>query len=262
LKDKVKCAAEAGYDAIEIWTGELEEYEKAGGNVKDLGKEIKDKGLFVPDCIGLWDCMPATREEFEKMLPATRNRMRIAADVGSQHVATLPLPKRDNFDLNWATDRYRELLKMGKQDYNIICAMEFVSLFNTVPRMGQACAIAIDANDKDACIVADVFHLHNGKTGFEGIRHLNGPLIAVFHWSDVGPTPEPGKMGDGDRIYPGDGILPLKSAIQQLAEINYTGCLSLELFNKEHYAIAEKDPLQIAKKGLEKMQACVTGALG
>ncbi|MBI5093170.1 MAG: sugar phosphate isomerase/epimerase [Candidatus Hydrogenedentes bacterium] len=248
LKDKIKVAADAGYDAIELWMNDLEEYEKAGGNVKDLGKEIKDRGLFVPDCIGLWDDMPPTEEEFKASLPATRNRMRLAADAGSQHVAALPL--------------HRDLLNMGRKDFNIICAMEFVSLFNTIPRLGQACAIAIDANDKDACIVADTFHLHNGGSGFEGIRHLNGSLIAVFHWSDVGPEPAPGNMHDGDRIYPGDGILPLKSAIQQLAEINYTGCLSLELFNAKHYEIAKTDPLQIAKTGLEKMRACVQSALG
>jgi sugar phosphate isomerase/epimerase len=37
LKDKVRIAAEAGYDGIEPWDTELEEYEKKGGNLKDLG---------------------------------------------------------------------------------------------------------------------------------------------------------------------------------------------------------------------------------
>ncbi|MCW5556261.1 MAG: sugar phosphate isomerase/epimerase, partial [Verrucomicrobiae bacterium] len=31
LEDKVKFAAEAGYDAIEPWDGELDEYERKGG---------------------------------------------------------------------------------------------------------------------------------------------------------------------------------------------------------------------------------------
>ena len=47
LEDKIKIAAKAGYDAIEPWDGEVEKYEKAGGNLKDLGKKIKDLGLFV-----------------------------------------------------------------------------------------------------------------------------------------------------------------------------------------------------------------------
>lgn len=261
LKDKVKAAADAGYDAIELWTNDLEDYEKHGGNVKDLGKEIRDRGLFVPDCIGLWNDIPPTEDAFKASLPTTRNRMRLAAEVGSEHVAALPLPDRADFDLTWATARYRDLLAMGRNDFGVICAMEFVSLFKSVPRMGLASAIAIDADDKDACIIADIFHLYNGGSGFEGIRHLNGPFIAVFHFSDLPAHSIPGKLGDGDRIYPGDGVLPLKSVIRQLAAIRYLGCISLELFNKQHYKVAATNPLQVARTGLEKLRACVASAL-
>src|SRR3546814_17155578 len=62
LKDKVKIAAQAGYDAIEPWDGELEKYEAEGGNLKDLGKEIRDLGLFVPSMIGLWNDLPPTKD--------------------------------------------------------------------------------------------------------------------------------------------------------------------------------------------------------
>lgn len=53
LKEKVRIAAKAGYDAIEPWDSELQKFETDGGNLKDLGKEIKDNGLFVPSVIGL-----------------------------------------------------------------------------------------------------------------------------------------------------------------------------------------------------------------
>lgn len=262
LRDKVRAASEAGYDALELWMNDLEKYEAEGGDLKALGAEIKDRGLFVIDVIGLWDCMPATEEAFNQSLELTRNRMRLAAAVGSKHVAALPLPDRENFDLTWGTARYRDLLRIGREEFGIIAAMEFVSLFKSVTRLGLASAIAIDANDKDARIIPDTFHMHKGGSGFEGIRHLNGNFIAVFHWNDVGPEPTPDKMGDADRIYPGDGVLPLKSVIQQLVGINYTGCLSLELFNREHWKIAETDPVQVAKTGLEKMRANVAAALG
>ena len=48
LKEKVRIAAKSGYDAIEPWDSELQKFEAEGGNLKDLGKEIKDNGLFVP----------------------------------------------------------------------------------------------------------------------------------------------------------------------------------------------------------------------
>jgi hypothetical protein len=48
LRDKVKIAAEAGYDGLEPWDNELEEFEKSGGNLKELGLEIKNWVLKFP----------------------------------------------------------------------------------------------------------------------------------------------------------------------------------------------------------------------
>ncbi|GMW03904.1 MAG: xylose isomerase [Candidatus Hydrogenedentota bacterium] len=251
LEQKVEASAKAGYDAMELWVGDLEEYEKAGNDVKALGQRIKDHGMFVIDVIGLWDCLPPTQEEYDAIMPTTRKRMELSAAVGSKHVATLPLPNRDTFDMAWATEKYRELLNIGRNDYGILPSFEFVSLFKTVFKMGQAACIAIDANDPDASIVADTFHMHKGGGGFEGVRHLDGRFISTFHWNDVAGDLPPAELGDKDRILPGDGILPLKSVLQQLKDIGYTGPISLELFNRTHW---EMDPNEVAVLGIESMR--------
>ncbi|MFZ1291221.1 MAG: hypothetical protein WAR79_14085, partial [Melioribacteraceae bacterium] len=51
LEEKINAAQKAGYDGIEIWINELEDYESDGGNLKELGIQIKEKGLFVPNII-------------------------------------------------------------------------------------------------------------------------------------------------------------------------------------------------------------------
>ena len=61
LKEKVRIAAKAGYDAIEPWDGELQKFEADGGNLKDLGKEIRDSGLFVPSVSGFWNALQTTQ---------------------------------------------------------------------------------------------------------------------------------------------------------------------------------------------------------
>lgn len=257
LADKIRIAAETGYDGIELWINDLEEYEAAGGSLKDLGAEIRGRGLFIPNIIGLWSCMPAVQDEWEQSLPATRERMRRAAEVGSLHVAAIPAPDRPDFDIKWGADRYRDLLKIGREEYNIVVAFEFVGFLKGIHRLGQAAAIALDADDPHACLVADTFHLYRGGSGFEGIRHLNSDFIAVFHWNDVPANPPREELGDEHRIYPGDGILPLKRALQLLTAIDYRGPLSLETFNREHWA---QDPALIAKTGLEKMRTLIAAA--
>src|SRR5437867_2398983 len=51
LVDEIELAARAGYQAIEPWARELDQYVKDGGDLKDLGKRVRDNGLTVEDCI-------------------------------------------------------------------------------------------------------------------------------------------------------------------------------------------------------------------
>ncbi len=258
LQQKIDAAANAGYDAIEPWIDDIENHEKSGGNLKDLGKAIRDKGLSVPNVIGLWNCMPEGEDAFKASLTDTRERMRRAADIGSQHVAAIPSPDRANFDLEWGTRLYRELVRIGRDDYGITVACEFVGFLKGVSRLGQASAIALDADDPDACLIADTFHLYRGGSGFKGVRHLQGSFIADFHFNDVADTPSRTEMGDEHRIYPGDGILPLEQLCRDLVAIDYQGPLSLELFNREYW---EQDPNDVAKIGIEKTRAVIRAAL-
>lgn len=257
LREKIRIAAEAGYDAIEPWINELEQFEAEGGDLKALAGEIKDRGLFVPNVIGLWDCMPPTEEAWKASLPATRERMRRSAAVGAKHVAAIPAPDRPDFDLKWGAARYRDLLKIGRDEFGIIVACEFVGFMKGVHRLGQGTAIALDADDPDACLVADTFHCYRGGSGFEGIRHLSGSFIAVFHWNDVPAEPARDQLADEHRIYPGDGILPLQHTLGLLKAIQYRGPLSLEVFNRGYW---EQDPKSVAVTGLKKMKDLVVSA--
>jgi 2-keto-myo-inositol isomerase len=259
MDQKIEAAAKAGYDGMELWISDLEKHEEDGGSVSDLGKKIADHGLFVIDVIGLWGCMPQPEEEWEKQQEQNRNRMRLCAEVGSRHVAVLPLPDREDFDMRWATDRYRDLLLMGLNDYGINPAFEFVGFFKGVNRLGQAAMAAIDADHPQARIIPDTFHLYRGGSGFEGIQHLNGQFLAVFHWNDVPDSPPQDELKDEHRIYPGDGILPLEKLLRDLHAIGATCPLSLEMFNREHW---EQDPNEVAATALRKVTEQITRALG
>lgn len=255
--DKIRVAAETGWDAIELWISDLEQIESEGGNLKEVAKQIQDLGLFVPNIIGLWECMPSTPEAFDQSLQKTRERMRRAADIGSHFVAAIPSPDRPDFDLKWGAECYRRLLDIGRNDYGITVAFEFVGFLQGVHRLGQAAAIAIDADHPDACLICDTFHLYRGGSGFNGVRHLAPTLIANFHWNDM-PADVPQFEGkDEHRIYPGEGVLPLTQVLQDLKTIGYTRTLSLELFRREHW---EQEPKVVAETGLRKMRENIAAA--
>ncbi|MBM3403217.1 MAG: sugar phosphate isomerase/epimerase [Bacteroidetes bacterium] len=248
LKEKVRIAAKAGYDAIEPWDGELQKFEADGGNLKDLGKEIKDNGLFVPSVIGLWNAIPPTRELWDKSIPDTRNRMRMASDIGAQHVQTIPNTINLNYNQKWAADRYRDIIEMGIQDYQLNPALVFVKYF-PVKTLGQALGIALDANHPKAMVIPDVYHMYISEGGFEGIKLLKGESIAIFQFNDAPASPSLDQLNDSHRVYPGDGILPLPQIFRDLKGTGYKGCISLEMYNPEYW---KQDLMMVAETGLRK----------
>lgn len=260
LLEKIRIAAAAGFDAIEPWDGELEAYERDGGDLKELGRLIHDHGLMVPSIIGLWNAIPPTREAFEASLKDSRKRMRLASDIGAAHIQVIPQPERPwtEFDPHWAGARYRELLEIGLNDYGINPAMVFVEFLEGARTMGQAAQIAIDADHPKAKIIPDVFHMYIGRSGFNGLKHIRGEFIAVFQFNDAPASPPIGELKDEHRVFPGDGILPLAEALRDLQMIGYTGCVSLELYNPGYWA---QDLEQIARTGLEKTVTVIEGAL-
>jgi len=249
LKEKVKIAAKAGFDAIEPWDGELEEFEARGGNLNDLGKEIRDLGLFVPSVIGLWNALPPTRELFDQSLKDTRNRMRMAAAIGAEHIQTIPNTAGDNYNQKWIAARYREIIEIGLKEYNIQPALVFVK-YQPVKTMGQAMGIAMDANHPKAMIIPDTYHMYISEGGFEGLKMIRGNAIAIFQFSDVPSTPTAiADLGDQHRVYPGDGILDLPQIFRDLKDTGFKGAISLEMYNPNYW---KEDLQQVAATGLKK----------
>ncbi len=98
---------------------------------------------------------------------------------------------------------------------------------------------------------------YRGGSGFGGIRDLPSKTIAVCHFNDAPASPPQFEQTDADRVYPGDGILPLNAFLRDLDAIGYEGFLSLELFNPGYWT---RDLSEVAGTGREKTEAVVRSA--
>jgi sugar phosphate isomerase/epimerase len=132
--------------------------------------------------------------------------------------------------------------------------LEFWGASGTLYNLSQALAIAAAADDPDAKILPDVYHLFRGGSGFNGLKLLSGDAVEVIHINDYPADKPVNEQTDSDRVYPGDGAAPLKQVLQYLKAMGGTKVLSLELFNKTYWA---QDPLTVAKTGLHKMKILV-----
>ena len=253
LEEKIAATAKAGYDGIELWVDEMMKYEKDGKSLDDLGKRIKDAGLEAPNIIGIWSAMPADPAAKAKLFEDAKRRLAACAKVGAKHIAAIPAPDRPDMDVRWAAARYAELVDLGKP-FGVGVALEYGSYLKGIHTLGQSAAIIMEANRPEGSIVADTFHSFNGRSSWEGVRFLAGAAYAVWHVNDVPKECVAGQSKDADRIYPGDGVLPLAQLLKDLWANGFRGPLSLEIFNREEW---KKPAAEVAKVGIEKMRAVI-----
>jgi 2-keto-myo-inositol isomerase len=259
IVEEVEIASRAGYRAIEPWVRELESYVKDGGNLKDLGKRIADRGLAVESAIDFFEWIVNDDERRKKELEKARHGMDMVRQIGGKRIAAPPAGVRDRTDipLPVIAQRYRALLEIGSQ-IGIVPEVEFWGPSKTLNRLSEAAYVAIESGDEHACILADVYHLYKGGSGYAGVNLLSGNAMHVLHMNDYPREPERAVITDAHRVYPGDGVAPLKTFLRDLHRVGFRGVLSLELFNREYW---KQDPLNVARTGLEKMRAVVAGAL-
>jgi sugar phosphate isomerase/epimerase len=263
IADLIDIAAKAGYDAIEPWTSEIDEYLKSGGTLKDLRKRIEQSGLKVADVIGFSEWIVEDEARRKKGLEQAKRDMSWAAEIGSPRIAAPPVgatggaSKRDDpkftqpvIDLIAAADRYRALLDLGKS-MGVAPVVEIWGFSKTLRRLGEALCVATECGNGEATILPDVYHLYKGGSDFAGLGLLSASAIGIFHVNDY-PKIARDKIVDADRVYPGDGIAPLKEVFTALLKAGYGGYVSLELFNRDYW---KQDPNMVAKTGLAKMKA-------
>lgn len=263
ITELIDIASKAGYVAIEPWVSEIDAYLKTGGTLKDLRKRITDAGLVVPDVIGFSEWIVEDAERRKKGLEQAKRDMGWAAEIGSAHVAAPPVgatggtSKRDDpkftqpiVDLVAAGDRYRALMEVGEK-MGVTPIVEVWGFSKTLRRLGEALLVAVESGSSRGCVLPDVYHLYKGGSDFAGLPLLSASAIGIFHVNDY-PKIDRDKINDADRVYPGDGIAPLKDVFAMLRKMNYTGFVSLELFNRDYW---KQDPHEVAKTGLAKLKA-------
>ncbi len=259
LPKQVEVAAKAGYQAIEPWMGELDEFVKSGGKLADLRKQVEDAGLTVESAIGFAQWIVDDDEKRKAGLEQAKRDMGTLQQIGGKRIAAPPTGATNQTDLNLlkAAERYRALLELG-ESMGIIPQVEVWGFSTSLSRLGETMLVALEARHPKACVLPDVYHLYKGGSEFSGLRMISGQAIQVFHMNDYPQEPPRATIKDADRVYPGDGIAPLSDILRTLFTNGFHGVLSLELFNPEYW---KQDALNVARKGLVKMKESVTKAI-
>ncbi|MEP7232647.1 MAG: TIM barrel protein [Ginsengibacter sp.] len=257
LLHSIEIAAAAGYDGMELWINDIREYLKQGNSIGSLASFLSAKDIMVEDAISFTQWMVDDDTIRKAALIELEEEMKIMAALGCHRIAAPPagVSKDSPIDFQKAGARYSDILSLGRK-YKVMPQLEFWGSSGTLYNLSQALAIAAAADDRDARILTDVYHLFRGGSGFDGLTMVNRRVIEVIHMNDYPGNIPVNELTDSDRVYPGDGAAPLKQLLRDLKTMGGTKVLSLELFNKTYWA---EDALVVAKTGLQKMKALVNG---
>lgn len=252
---KIRVAAAAGYEGIELWHDDIDAHIQSGGTVGDIRNAVDDVGLAVPTTIHMKDWFQPAGDAHQEAMDVARRKLEQAAAVGAKF--TVAGPPHGSADRELGKRHYHELLELGHQ-FGVRPAFEYLGFIEDLKTVDDAIEIVEGSGHPNACVVLDPFHCYVGGGGFQSISKLHPEQIAVSHFNDAPAQPAPATQRDPDRVMPGDGAVDLQGYCQVLADTGFQGFLSLELFRTELW---DQDPATVAEEGLRKMKTVVELAL-
>src|SRR3984957_18349267 len=100
IVEEVAVAAKAGYQAIEPWINELDQYVQKGGSLRDLNRRIQDAGLRVESAIGFCEWIVDDNGLRRKALEEARRTMDLVRQIGGRRLAAPPVGATKQTDLS------------------------------------------------------------------------------------------------------------------------------------------------------------------
>ncbi|WP_153797998.1 sugar phosphate isomerase/epimerase family protein [Foetidibacter luteolus] len=254
---ELETASKAGFTAVEIWIDSLETYLKTGGTLTTAKQMLNDLGITVENAIGFAEWIVDDDARRSKALEQMRREMDMLAQIGCKRTAAPPMGATGLplLDLNKVAERYRNILLLGDNS-GVVPHLELWGFSKNLGRVSEVMYAALQTGHPAARVLLDVFHLYKGGSSLETLPLISKDAIDVLHMNDYAAGLTREAITDADRIYPGDGVAPVKQILQVLKKSSTPLVLSLEVFNKNYYA---QPALEVAKTALAKMKAVTTG---
>lgn len=253
LATDIRIAGEAGYDVLEITATKLDKFllERSINQARQLidKARLKTHAINSIEKINFRDA--GGRAE---VLARTRQLSEYGKALGCPWIIAVPGPAPEG--TKWEATRDDTVtslraMSQAAEPYGVNLAFEFLGFpWCSVQTAAQAWEIVKATDRANVGMVIDACHFYAGGSTLDSIRAVDARKLAVFHINDVEKMPKE-KITDANRLFPGDGVIPLKEIIAALRGIGYDGVASVEIFRPEYW---QRDPLSVAKEARSKSQ--------
>ena len=237
---------------LEIYLTKLEQY-LDGHSIADVKRLLQEHEMSAPVASfqgGLLDSQGEARRQhwihFATRLDLCRqlsiDTMVVAADVAA------PLSQQD-------LDRVTASLVQAAEQagrHGVRLALEFQAKAAFCNNLQTAAAVVAQTASPHLGICLDAFHFFTGPSKTEDLDLLSGDNLFHVQLCDLAGRPRE-LASDADRVLPGDGDLPLESLLARLRDIDYAGCVSVELMNPQLFQVPARQFGEIALTALRQL---------
>jgi len=242
----------AGIKHVEITAALLDEFLKTD-SLAAAGRVLSDLGLTpvsgATGVGGLWEPNPGHAAALE----ALKKRCEMFATLGLTRVysptGTAANQKFTEEDYKAGPDNMRQVGEIAKQ-FRMTIMAEFIRTSAYISTLPTLLTMTRAAGHPNVAPLLDFYHFWSGLNKLEDLDLIRPGEIGHVHFQDVPDIPRE-LLDSTTRIIPGDGIAPLNRMLRKLAEKEYAGPLSVELFLPK---FQQGDPFEVAREIRQKAE--------
>lgn len=256
LEEDIAAAGAAGFEAVEIWSRKLQQYLEHHSPA-DLRGLLNQAGLRVAaicpytlQCFGDW----------QRGLNGLTAALWTAAEIGSPALLVCPDapgPAEAGPDaLRQAGERARVYAEVAAKAA-VRLAIEPLGGHPFIPGPTEAMALIRAAGSPDSLgLMMDTFHYYKSGVSQAEIAAVPIDRFVILHVNDCPANPR-NELRDADRLYPGEGILPLRETLGYFLREGFAGAASVEVFRPAYWEL----PIdEINRRALSALQASLRAA--
>jgi 2-keto-myo-inositol isomerase len=238
--------------SVEVWLTKLEDYLKTH-TLKDVRFWLDKFEITLPVASFQGGLVASQGDARREAWELFARRLELCREVG---IGTLVVACDVPPPLSQQTiERVQVSLVQIAQEagrHNLRAALEFQADSAFGNNLETAAALVGEVGSPHLGICLDAFHWHVGPSKTEDLRYLTGENLFHVQVCDLADTPRE-LARDAARILPGDGDIQLAALADRLRQIDYRGCVSLELLNPQLWQVSPQTLGEIGMTAMRKL---------
>ncbi|WP_346036525.1 bifunctional sugar phosphate isomerase/epimerase/4-hydroxyphenylpyruvate dioxygenase family protein [Brevibacterium picturae] len=249
LEEKLRAAARAGFDGVEIFEQDLVVSPDSPEAIADLAREL---GISLDLYQPFRDLEGVDKAQFQKNLTRAETKFRLMARLGIDTILLC-----SNVGTATMTDDgvvVEQLRRLGDlaDSYGVNIAYEALAWGRFVSEYDHAWDLVKAADHPRIGTCLDSFHILSRNTDLSRIAEIPGEKIFFLQLADAPAlTMDVLSWSRHHRVFPGEGAWDLSDFLTRIAATGYAGPVSLEVFND---SFRQGDTNRTAVDGLRSLR--------